>query len=130
VNDTGYISQNVHLFCASEKLVTVVRGLIDRPTLAKGHEAACGAEDHPCAVGVELRDAYQASASDEDIELWTAQGRADILQWVCFIPVGRDESGEMQYVHDIRVSPGTGEDVDRCPWLRKLPKRDKCLQDP
>ncbi len=33
--DTGYISQNVYLFCASEGLATVARGLVDRPTLAK-----------------------------------------------------------------------------------------------
>jgi SagB-type dehydrogenase family enzyme len=28
--DTGYISQNVYLYCASEGLATVVRGLVDR----------------------------------------------------------------------------------------------------
>ena len=33
--DTGFISQNVYLFCASEGLATVVRGLVDRPVLAK-----------------------------------------------------------------------------------------------
>jgi nitroreductase len=33
--DTGYISQNVYLFCTSEGLATGVRALIDRPTLAK-----------------------------------------------------------------------------------------------
>jgi SagB-type dehydrogenase family enzyme len=33
--DTGFISENVYLFCASEGLATVVRGLIDRATLAK-----------------------------------------------------------------------------------------------
>lgn len=33
--DTGFISQNVYLFCASEGLSTVVRGMIDRPSLAK-----------------------------------------------------------------------------------------------
>jgi SagB-type dehydrogenase family enzyme len=33
--DAGFISQNVYLFCASEGLATVVRGLVDRPTLAK-----------------------------------------------------------------------------------------------
>ena len=33
--DTGFISQNVYLYCASEGLATVVRGLIDRPALAK-----------------------------------------------------------------------------------------------
>ena len=33
--DTGYISQNVYLFCASEGLATVVRGSVDREALAK-----------------------------------------------------------------------------------------------
>ena len=33
--DTGFISQNVYLFCASEGLATVVRGLVDRSALAK-----------------------------------------------------------------------------------------------
>ncbi len=32
---TGFISQNVYLFCASEGLATVVRGLIDREEMAK-----------------------------------------------------------------------------------------------
>ena len=32
---TGFISQNVYLYCASEGLVTVVRGLIDREEMAK-----------------------------------------------------------------------------------------------
>ena len=31
--DTGFISQNVYLFCASEGLVTVVRAMIDKPAL-------------------------------------------------------------------------------------------------
>ena len=33
--DTGYISQNVYLFCASEGLATVVRGGLDRDALGK-----------------------------------------------------------------------------------------------
>ncbi len=33
--DTGFISQNVYLFCAAAGLATVVRGLLDRPELAK-----------------------------------------------------------------------------------------------
>jgi len=33
--DTGFIAQNVYLYCASEGLATVVRGLVDRPVLAK-----------------------------------------------------------------------------------------------
>lgn len=33
--DSGFIAQNVYLFCASEGLATVVRGGIDRPVLEK-----------------------------------------------------------------------------------------------
>jgi len=33
--NTGFISQNVYLYCASEGLATVVRGLIDKPVLEK-----------------------------------------------------------------------------------------------
>jgi SagB-type dehydrogenase family enzyme len=33
--DTGFICQNVYLFCASEGLATVVRGLVDREALGK-----------------------------------------------------------------------------------------------
>ncbi len=33
-SDTGFVSQNVYLFCASEGLATVVRGLIKRDPLA------------------------------------------------------------------------------------------------
>ncbi len=34
-SDTGFISENVYLFCASAGLATVVRGSIDKPALAK-----------------------------------------------------------------------------------------------
>ena len=33
--DTGFISQNVYLYCASEGLATVVRGILDRPASTK-----------------------------------------------------------------------------------------------
>lgn len=33
--DTGFISQNVYLYCASSGLATVVRGWMDKPALAK-----------------------------------------------------------------------------------------------
>jgi nitroreductase len=33
--DTGFISQNVYLYCASEGLATVVRGLVDREKLGQ-----------------------------------------------------------------------------------------------
>ena len=33
--DAGFISQNVYLYCASEGLTTVVRGLVDKEALGK-----------------------------------------------------------------------------------------------
>jgi len=33
--DVGFIAQNVYLYCASERLATVVRASIDKPSLAK-----------------------------------------------------------------------------------------------
>ena len=33
--DTGFVSENVYLYCASAELATVVRGLIDKPKLSK-----------------------------------------------------------------------------------------------
>ncbi len=42
--DTGYISQNVYLFCAAEELATVARGQLDRPALAKRMKLQPGQE--------------------------------------------------------------------------------------
>jgi SagB-type dehydrogenase family enzyme len=33
--DTGFVSQNVYLYCASEGLATVVRGMVDREALSR-----------------------------------------------------------------------------------------------
>ena len=33
--DVGFIAQNVYLYCASQGLAVVVRGMVDRPALAK-----------------------------------------------------------------------------------------------
>jgi SagB-type dehydrogenase family enzyme len=38
--DTGYISQNVYLYCASAGLATVARGMVDKETLAKAMKLA------------------------------------------------------------------------------------------
>jgi Fe-S-cluster containining protein len=76
----------------------------------------CG---HCC---LNLSDAFQTSVSQKDVDMWRAKGRFDILEWVCPIPIG-----EGHYAYDIWISPKTGEDVWRCPWLRKLPKQDKYI---
>lgn len=63
-------------------------------------------------------DAYQACATKEDVLMWEEHGRDDILEWVEEIMPG---------VYDIWISPRTGDDVNRCPWLRKLPKQEKYI---
>ncbi|MGB9439903.1 MAG: YkgJ family cysteine cluster protein [Desulfobacterales bacterium] len=69
-----------------------------------------------------LYDAFSTCATEDDIRMWDSNGRDDILEWVDPINVGGDH-----YVFDIWISPKTGEDVTRCPWLRKLPKQDKYI---
>ena len=68
-----------------------------------------------------LTDAFTACATEADVRRWEAAGRDDILAWVDPIPIGD------QYVYDIWVSPKTGEDVDRCPWLRKVRGADRYM---
>ena len=50
--------------------------------------------------------------------MWRGNLRDDILEWVDPI----DCSGGVA-VYDIWINPRTGDDVWRCPWLRKLPKK-------
>jgi nitroreductase len=47
--DTGFIAQNVYLFCASEGLGTVVRGSVNRADLGKALNLRADAADHPGA---------------------------------------------------------------------------------
>jgi len=68
-----------------------------------------------------LSDAFETCATDEDVRLWNEKGREDILEWVDPIPLGD------QFVYDIWISPKTGDDVPRCPWLRKLPNQDRYI---
>lgn len=71
----------------------------------------CG---HCCLT---LTDAICTSVYEEDVKRWNKEGRKDILAYVDF------------FVGDIWISPVTHDDVERCPWLRKIPKMNKykCL---
>ena len=69
-----------------------------------------------------LYDAFTTCATDEDVQLWEEKGREDILEWVDQISLG-----DGQFVYDIWINPRTGDDVNRCPWLRKLPKKNKYI---
>lgn len=67
-----------------------------------------------------LSDAYQGSVDDSDIDMWKKNQRYDILEWVDPIDLG-----DGNYVYDIWINPRTGDDVSRCPWLSKLPGKEK-----
>jgi len=67
----------------------------------------CG---HCC---LELADSYCTNAYEEDIVRWEKEGRWDILEYV----VGGD----------LWISPRTSQDVTRCPWLRKLPNKNRYI---
>ena len=55
------------------------------------------------------------------MQRWKAAGRDDILAWVDPIAVGDER------VYDIWVNPKTRDDVDRCPWLRKIRGSDRYI---
>ncbi len=71
---------------------------------------------------INLSGAFQTTVSDEDVAMWEMEGRYDILEWVDSFPLGDDA-----YIHDIWIHPEHGEDVSRCPWLRKLPGKEKYI---
>ena len=72
---------------------------------------------------LDLLDAFCTSVDIEDIRRWKREDRWDILEWVDIF----DFDGEEAF-GDLWFSPNTGEEVNRCPWLRKLPLKDtyKC----
>ncbi len=51
--------------------------------------------------------------------MWEKNGRYDILAWVMTLV---SKSGRQ--THEIWFNPETGDQATRCPWLRKLPKRE------
>lgn len=84
-------------------------GLLIETEMEKFKCAQCG---HCC---LELPDAYQTSVLDSDVKRWKHENRTDILKWV----------DSFAGLNDVWINPETGEPAKRCPWLRKLPKKDK-----
>ena len=64
-------------------------------------------------------EAFSTCASENDILRWDEEGRFDILEWVD--PVDFGDHCEF----DIWINPRTGDDVSRCPWLRKARGEDR-----
>lgn len=54
------------------------------------------------------------TASEEDVQRWEQQERDDIL---AYVGLGAD----------LWIGKLTGEEVSRCPWLRKLPGKNKYI---
>jgi len=90
---------------------TRVTGPLIETEMEKFECVQCG---HCC---LDLSDAYQASVPETDVLRWERENRYDILEWV----------DTFAGLNDIWISPKTGEPVSRCPWLRKLPKKDKYI---
>jgi Fe-S-cluster containining protein len=57
-------------------------------------------------------------ATEKDLERWKAEKRKDILKWVSPVDFG----DHIEY--DFPIHPATDDDVDRCPFLRKLPNKE------
>ncbi|MBU2644587.1 YkgJ family cysteine cluster protein [bacterium] len=68
-------------------------------------------------------DVKEISFTYRDFERFDKSGRQDIIDYIVAIPVGRE-----RYLYEGWFSPTTGDEVERCPWLRKLPHKDayKC----
>ncbi len=65
-------------------------------------------------------DVIEIALTAQDYQRFINNDREDILEYIDSIPIG-----EGWFVHDGWFSPKTGEEVTRCPWLRKLPNKDK-----
>ena len=66
-----------------------------------------------CQVYVNL-----IQVTEEDVDRWMVEGREDILKWVSCVDFG----DHIEY--DFPIDPVTDEDIERCPFLRKLPNKD------
>lgn len=69
-----------------------------------------------------LLEAYYTSLHPDDIELWRKKARLDILAWVVVTSTKNPHDKYHAW-----VSPITGEHVERCPWLRKLPNKNEYI---
>lgn len=87
--------------------------------MAREEGFVCKQCGHCC---ISLPDAYGCNAYEEDIDRWELEDRFDILKWV---EAHYTKEGELIYA-DLWISPYDGEEVDKCPWLRKKGKRYYC----
>jgi len=58
-------------------------------------------------------------ASGDDVKRWIREGRTDILEWASILGRGDDPWA------DLWISPVTGKEAHRCPFVRKLPGQNR-----
>jgi len=83
----------------------VVEGIWVETEMEKFSCKQCG---HCC---LNLSDAYCNSVLDEDVNRWKLEDRYDILKFVA----------QSSFFNDIWIDQETGEELGRCPWLKRLP---------
>ena len=84
--------------------------MTDEVTIADFHCTRCG----KCCV----EGASRLSASEADLAMW-ARHAPHVLTYVAV----RNVKGVPQ--GDLWISPRTGKETTRCPWIRKYPNRDR-----
>ena len=65
-------------------------------------------------------DVSEITFTDQDYQRFIGSDQPNILEYIESIPIGNG-----QFIHDGWFTPKTGMEVDRCPWLRKLPNKNK-----
>jgi Fe-S-cluster containining protein len=83
----------------------VVEGIWVETEMEKFSCKQCG---HCC---LNLSDAYCNSVLDEDVNRWKLEDRYDILKFVA----------QSSFFNDIWIDQETGEELGKCPWLKRLP---------
>lgn len=69
---------------------------------------------------------YHHEVTTADVEKWKSLGRDDILRWVDPVTTGNREK---QVGYRIWVVPGTHQLAARCPFLKRVPGKDRWICD-
>jgi len=84
-----------------------------RTTMSQSFSCRCCG--HCCR---NLPDAYNGCVSDADLRRWLERGRVDLTARVQTLDLGPNNK-----LHLAWIDPETGDNVERCPWLRRRPDR-------
>jgi len=71
-----------------------------------------------CGLCCQVFCGTEIEITEKDLDRWMLDGREDILEWVDSINFGDHVE------HDFPIHPTKNTQVDRCPFLEKLPHKD------